>query len=138
MPAPMHCEIVTPERSFYEQEAIFVVIPSEVGEMGVYAKHAPTVATLKPGAVKVIGLEGEESIMAVGGGYAAVDGKRVIVLANRAMMVSEIDIDSVTARISELEKDLAELKDDESGEYYINGELAWNKMLRKLSGGGVG
>ena len=43
------CEIVTPERIVYAQEAVFVVAPTTDGEVGIMPLHQPIVAALKPG-----------------------------------------------------------------------------------------
>ena len=41
--------LVTPDGSVFDGEAEMVVVPGAAGEIGVLARHAPLVATLKAG-----------------------------------------------------------------------------------------
>jgi len=44
---------VTPEGPAFEGEAEMIVVPGAAGEIGVLARHAPLVATLKAGSTRV-------------------------------------------------------------------------------------
>lgn len=131
MAESMHCEVVTPARSLFNaDDASFVVFPGIEGEMGVYAMHTPIITTLRPGIVKVIeGEGGKETSIAVSGGYAEVDGESVLILAHRALLVEEIDVDLARESISRHESELAALPEDDPGRSYIEGKLTWVKYL---------
>src|SRR5204863_8970045 len=45
--------LVTPEGPAFEGEAEMIVVPGAAGEIGVLARHAPLVATLKAGSTRV-------------------------------------------------------------------------------------
>lgn len=132
MAGSLNCEIVTPERSFFEQAAGFVVIPGASGDMGVYPMHAPTVTTLRPGVVKVVDMEGSEIKIAVFGGYAEVDEKGVIVLASRAAIVSELDVNEVSSKAEELAAEIAAMEQTGAGMTHITAELSWYTLLARL------
>ena len=132
MPDPFKCEIVTPERSVFEREATFVVIPGMAGEMGVYAKHAPTVTTLRPGCLKVVLEDGGEIRYAVSGGYADVDGEKVIVLANRAADLADEKAEEVRDKLSELQADLNGYDEDDPNAIPVRANIEWYELIQHL------
>jgi len=71
---------VTPEKQHISEEVTFVTLPGLVGEFGVLPGHAPLLAALKTGVMKVE-KDRESKNYRIGGGYAEVDGNDVIVLA---------------------------------------------------------
>ncbi len=87
---PIHCEIVSQDRTVFQGEADMVILPGAAGEMGVLPHHAPVLTTLKYGVVKVR-RAGKEDIFAVAGGVAEVQPDLVTVLADAAENVEEID-----------------------------------------------
>jgi F-type H+-transporting ATPase subunit epsilon len=79
------CDIVTPEAKFYSGDVHFVVVPGTEGEMGFLYDHAPVVSTLADGVVRIQEEEGgPHKEFAIEGGYVQVDGKKVIILADKA------------------------------------------------------
>ena len=114
--ATLQCEIVTPERKVYACDASFVVLPAAEGEMGVLPKHEPVVTTLNAGSARVTADgEKEPAKFVVAGGYAQVEGDKVIILANRAMAVTEIDVPAVTDELEEQKLRLNNMKPEEAG-----------------------
>ncbi|HEY3317436.1 MAG TPA: ATP synthase F1 subunit epsilon [Coriobacteriia bacterium] len=111
------CEIVTPERILYHNEAQMVVAPAADGEIGILPLHAPLVALLKPGEIRVRLDDNEVDWIATSGGYLQVHEDKVIVLADRAELASRIDVgrareamEAIQSRIRDLpEKDEAAL-----------------------------
>jgi len=45
--------LVTPEGPVFQGEAHMLIVPGAAGEIGVLARHAPLVATLKAGSTRV-------------------------------------------------------------------------------------
>ena len=124
----LQCEIVTPESKLYSDEAHFVVIPASEGEMGIFAKHEPVVTTLKSGTVRVTESEGQEPVRyIVAGGYAQIEGDRVIVLAAAALQ--ELDETAIKVHIDDLKEKMADLKDDDPNRAFIEDEVKWNEVL---------
>ena len=55
-------EIVSPEKSFFSNEKVKeVVVPAFEGEMGILKDHISIISFLKPGIIKVVLKDGEES-----------------------------------------------------------------------------
>ena len=105
--------LVTPEGPAFEGEAEMVVVPGAVGEIGVLARHAPLVATLKAGSTR-IHLGGSEILeFATGPGFFKVELDRALALVDDAVNVKEIDDARAQAQ---LETAKAELEKVEAGE----------------------
>ncbi len=88
--ADMKLEIVTAERVVYSEDVSVLVAPGAGGELGILPSHAPLLTTLSPGEIKVT-KDGEDTFMAVSGGFLEVIGNRVTILANTAEHADEID-----------------------------------------------
>ena len=89
---PLQLEIVTPERLAYSDTVDSVVLPGAEGEMGVLPHHAPLLATLGVGELR-IRKGGEEEFFAIAGGFLQVRPDKVVVMAETADMASEIDLE---------------------------------------------
>ncbi len=89
--ADMRLEIVTAERVVYSEDVSVLVAPGIDGELGVLPRHAPLLTMLKPGEIRVV-KDGEESFMAVSGGFLEVLGNKVTILADTAERVEDIDV----------------------------------------------
>ena len=87
----MKLEIVTAERLVYEDQVNVVVAPGIEGQLGILPHHAALLTTLQPGEL-TIRKDGEEDVyMAISGGFLEVMNNRVVVLADTAERVDEID-----------------------------------------------
>ena len=88
----IHVDVVSAEESIFEGEAEFVVLPGEVGELGIFPQHTPLITRIRPGAVriKVVG-QAEEEIVFVEGGILEVQPRRVTVLADTAIRAHDLD-----------------------------------------------
>ncbi len=84
-------EIVTAERVVFSEDVDAVVAPGIEGELGILPHHAPLMTMLQPGELRVR-KGGEELFLVVSGGFLEVRPDRVIVLADAAERVEEIDI----------------------------------------------
>jgi F-type H+-transporting ATPase subunit epsilon len=99
---------VSVERSLFEGDIEFMVANGEGGELGILAKHAPLMTSLKPGPLRiqeVIG--GPEQVIFVGGGFLEVLPERVTVLADVAEHAEEISIERAEAARKRAQEKLA-------------------------------
>ena len=83
-------EIVTAERVVYSEEVSVLVAPGIDGELGILPHHAPFLTVLRPGELRVV-KDGEDTYMAVSGGFLEVLGNKITILADTAEQVEEID-----------------------------------------------
>lgn len=88
---PIRCEIVSQDHMVWEGDADMVVIPGAEGDMGILPNHAPLLSPLRLGIIRVRS-HGEEEEFTVAGGIVEVQPEIVIILADSAENVAEIDI----------------------------------------------
>jgi len=108
------CEIVTPEAVVYTNEVEMVVVTTPLGELGVLPLHAPIVTTLAAGEVRLRygSTASDWEFFSVSGGYMQVHEDKVIILADQALSVSQIDVERakkakelIEAKIDQLPKE---------------------------------
>ena len=109
--ATFHFELVSPERLVFAGEVSQVDVPGEEGEFGVFAGHAPYIATLKPGVLTIYGEDGPQRLV-VQGGLAEMGPTGLTVLAEQAIPVAEIDSALIAQAIKDTEEDLADADND--------------------------
>lgn len=90
--AKMQLDIVTAERLVSSDQVDVLVAPGGDGELAILPHHAPLLTTLKPGEMRVV-KDGEESYIAVSGGFLEMIGNTVTVLADTAERAEEIDVE---------------------------------------------
>ena len=90
--AKLQVEIVTGERVvFTESDIDMVIAPGSDGTLGILPHHAPLIATLAIGELRIKKGATEHSI-AVFGGFIEVTPEKVVILADSAERAEEIDI----------------------------------------------
>jgi F-type H+-transporting ATPase subunit epsilon len=87
----IHVDIVSAEGELFSGEAVLVIAPGTLGELGIAPRHAPLLTTLKPGNVRVQVEGQEEQVFYVGGGALEVQPNRVTVLADTAARAKDLD-----------------------------------------------
>jgi F-type H+-transporting ATPase subunit epsilon len=110
---PFEVAVVTPDGPAFEGEARMLIVPGAAGEIGVLARHAPLVATLKAGSTRVHLDANEVLEFATGPGFFKVELDRALALVDDAVNVKEIDDARAQAQ---LEAARAELEKVEAGE----------------------
>lgn len=103
-------EMVTPEKVALQTQASFVVLPAYEGEMGILPDHAPVLAQLQPGEVRVTEA-GEVKHYAVSGGFAEVKDNKVSLFAETAELADQINAERAAqalerAKAETLRKDI--------------------------------
>lgn len=89
--ATIHVDIVSAEGEIFSGPATTVFAPAKEGDLGIYPRHAPLLALLRAGEVRVHSPEGEEHFFYVGGGALEVQPNKVTVLADTALRAKDID-----------------------------------------------
>ena len=79
--------LVTPDGAAYDGEAEMIVVPGAAGEIGVLARHAPLVATLKAGSTRIHLNPNEILEFATGPGFFKVELDRALALVDDAVNV---------------------------------------------------
>ena len=89
--ATLKLEIVTAERSVYSDEVDVVIAPGMVGQLAILPNHAPLMTMLAPGEL-CVRKGGQETFIAMSGGFLEVLQNRVVILADTAERAEEIDV----------------------------------------------
>lgn len=85
MAASFAVTILAPDRQVYTGRALSLVVPAELGFMGVLAHHAPIVAALRPGPVTVHEETGAMKVLTSrGNGFFEFSGNTATVLLDTA------------------------------------------------------
>ena len=95
----MNFDLVSPERSLASFAATEVLIPGSEGDMTAMFNHAPILTTLRPGLLLVSSADGVSEYV-VTGGFAEVTPEGVTVIAERAMVKSDVtqaDMDGIVS-----------------------------------------
>lgn len=103
-------EIVTPERVVLKEQVAQVSVPTKTGEITVLPNHIPLVASLMPGVIEIVKVDGLREIMSTSGGFIEVLKDKVVILADTAERAEEIDLTRVEEARARAEKIKSELK----------------------------
>lgn len=118
MAASFEAFLVTPEREVWSGQATMVVARGTEGEVGILNGHVPLLIQLGIGPVFIHAEGGDRVVAAVHGGFLHVvthEGEtRVDVLAERAELEHEIDVDRARRQKEEAERRLAAGQDAEA------------------------
>jgi F-type H+-transporting ATPase subunit epsilon len=87
----IQCDIVSAHQKIFSGDAVMLIATGVAGELGITPRHAPLMTTLKPGPVRILLPDGEESIFFVGGGILEVMPHLVTVLADTAVRADDLD-----------------------------------------------
>jgi F-type H+-transporting ATPase subunit epsilon len=100
--------LVTPEGPAFEGAAEMIIVPGAAGEIGVLARHAPLIATLKAGSTRVYLDRAADDVreFATGPGFFKVEQDRAIALVDDAVLANEIDDARAQSQLEEAQREL--------------------------------
>lgn len=102
----MHCVVRSADRTLYEGDAERIVARSPYGEFAVMDRHAPILAVLVPGVIR-LQIEGEELALVCKGGTFNFAGNHAAVLVERPYRLEEIDLIAIREQLATLQTDKA-------------------------------
>ena len=102
--------LVTPDGPAFDGEAEMVIVPGAAGEIGVLARHAPLVATLKAGSTRIHLDQNEVLEFATGPGFFKVELDRALALVDDAVGVMEIDDARAREQLEAAQAELAKVE----------------------------
>ena len=92
MAMTVHVDVVSAETALFSGPAEVVVVPGEMGELGIYPRHAPLITRIKPGSVRIkLPDQNEEVLIYVSGGMLEVQPSMVTILADTAIRGADLD-----------------------------------------------
>ncbi|MBA3058411.1 MAG: F0F1 ATP synthase subunit epsilon [Gammaproteobacteria bacterium] len=108
----IHVDVVSAEESIFSGEARFVVLPGEVGELGIYPNHTPLISRIKAGSVRIEKADGSEEFVFVAGGLLEVQPHCVTVLSDTAIRGKDLDEEKANAAKLAAEEAMKNAKTD--------------------------
>lgn len=106
MPLTLHIDIVSAEAQLFSGKAEMVVAPAIHGELGILPRHAPLLARLGPGTVRIVVAGATEEAIFVSGGFIEVQPYVVTILADTARRSRDLDEAAARAAKERIEKEL--------------------------------
>ena len=108
--------LVTPDGAAFEGEAVMLIVPGADGEIGVLARHASLIATLKAGSTRVHLGDGDDRVReyATGPGFFKVEEDRAIALVDDAVLAGEINDERARRQLEEAQAELERIDRGES------------------------
>jgi F-type H+-transporting ATPase subunit epsilon len=132
--------LVTPEGPAFEGEVEMLIVPGAAGEIGILARHAPLVATLKAGGTRVhIRRDEEIREFATGAGFFKVEQDRALALVDDAVEARQIDPERARQQLEEAEAELAQIErgESDSDRWHVEQRIAHaQNQLDVYAGGG--
>jgi F-type H+-transporting ATPase subunit epsilon len=113
--APMHVDLVSPEKMLFSGEATVVVARTSDGDAAFLPGHAPFIGQLGIGPVMIRTADGKDIKAAVHGGFVEVRNNRVTILSDVAELASDIDANRAAAAKAKLEGKQHDLSEAEAG-----------------------
>lgn len=98
--AELDVAVVSAERLLWQGAARSIVAKTPEGEIGILPGHEPVLALLVESPLRIETMEGEKVLVAVHGGFFAVDSNRVQVIAETAELAREIDVERAKAALA--------------------------------------
>lgn len=80
--AELEVHVISPEKRLWKGRATSVSAPAALGEIGILPQHAPLLALLRPGTVRVHAVDGEVHEFHDEGGVLSVDLDVVTILVH--------------------------------------------------------
>jgi F-type H+-transporting ATPase subunit epsilon len=108
--------VVTPDGPAFEGEVEMLIVPGAAGEIGVLARHAPLIATLKAGSTRIYLDRDSEGVReyATGPGFFKVETDRAIALVDDAVLADEIDEERAREQLETAKSELEKVERGES------------------------
>jgi len=91
MAMTVHVDVVSAESSIFSGLAEVVVVPGEMGELGIYPRHSALLTRIKPGSVRIKRPDLEDEMIYVSGGMLEVQPGVVTILADTAIRGADLD-----------------------------------------------
>lgn len=124
--------IVTPERKVYSNEVLEVIVPTVNGYLTILPNHIPLVSVVSVGELRVKLADGTMHPFAVSSGILEVQpSSKVVILADRSELASEIDISRAEEAYKRAEEAMKVVHDAADVDY-ARFESLMNKELNRV------
>ncbi len=109
-------ELVSPAKLLVSSAVDMVIVPGTEGDFGALPRHAPMIATVRPGVLDVHDEGKISSRVFVAGGFAEVTEERITVLAEEAIPLGDLTKEFAGARLRAAREAVTDAKTDRDKE----------------------
>lgn len=100
-------EILTPEGEVFSDEVQMVSTRTEVGSIGILARHQPLLGMLAPTELRLYRSDTDIESYAQGEGYVQVAGGEVLLLVEEAIAKDDLDVADLRDKLGQAESDIS-------------------------------
>ena len=122
-------QVLSPERKFYEDPCVSLIVPITDGMLGIQAGHTPMTAAIRDGEVVMTLPDGKKRSIAVTRGFLDVSSENVRLICESALSPDEIDVAAEQRALEEAQEQMREAK---ARRDYLLTEIAIAKALNNL------
>lgn len=105
-------ELVSPAKLLVSQPVEMVVVPGTEGDFGALPRHAPLIATVRPGVIDIHNGGKVTERIFVAGGFAEVNEERVTVLAEEAIPVADLTAEAASQRLAQAQEAVSDARSE--------------------------
>jgi F-type H+-transporting ATPase subunit epsilon len=129
-------EVLTPEGSTFDDEVEMVSTRTEVGSIGILARHQPLLGMLEPTELRLYRSESDIVTYAQGEGYIQVSPDGVLVLVEEAHAPGDLDVADLREKQRKAQDDLAAAEPrSEEARRASRAKRRWDAFLQIAEGG---
>jgi len=126
----LHLTVITPAKAVFDAAAASVVAPAFDGEVGVLPGHAPMMALLGTGEVRITTLDGTKKRLAVRGGFLQINKNKVTLLTPEAVTAEDVKKDALAEEAQKLEGEHPAKTDEREA---LDARKQWVKAKQKIT-----
>ena len=128
-------EVLTPEGSCFDDEVEMVSTRTEVGSIGILARHQPLLGMLEPTELRLYRSDSDVVTYAQGEGYIQVSADGVLVLVEEAHPPGDLDVADLREKLRKAEDDLAAAEPgSEEARRAARAKRRWEAFLKIAEG----
>ena len=136
---PFHVEVLTPEGSTFDDEVGMVSTRTEVGSIGILARHEPLLGMLVPTELRLYRSDDDIVTYAQGEGYIQVSADGVLILVEEALEPGQLDAVDLRDKLQQAQEALRAAEEgSEEARRAARDERRWECFLRIAEGGSAG
>jgi F-type H+-transporting ATPase subunit epsilon len=133
---PFHVEVLTPEGSTFDDDVEMVSTRTEIGSIGILARHEPLLGMLAPAELRLYRSETDIVTYAQGEGYVQVSADGVLILVEEAHAPGDLDAADLKEKLRRAEDALAAAQDgSEEARRAARDKRRWEAFLRVAESG---
>ncbi|HUR85176.1 MAG TPA: ATP synthase F1 subunit epsilon [Solirubrobacteraceae bacterium] len=132
---PFHVEVLTPEGSTFDEDVEMVSTRTEVGSIGILARHQPMLAMLVPSELRLYRSESDIVTLVQGEGYIQVSPDGVLILVEEASEPGDLDVADLREKLNSCENAAGSAEEgSEEARRIARDKRRWETFLRIAEG----